>query len=60
LLFGAELGGGKRRICFALPKNAQGPSDFIKASAPSKPERSWWFADDQGLEEEGAGRVAPL
>ena len=36
------------------------PSDFIKASAPSRAERSWQLLTDQGLEEEGAGRVGPL
>ena len=36
------------------------PGDFIKASAPSRAERNWQLLTDQGLEEEGAGRVGPL
>jgi len=36
------------------------PDDFMKASAPSRAERSWQLLTDQGLEEEGARRVEPL
>ena len=43
------------------PKSELLPVDFIKASAPSRAERSWQLLlTDQGLEEEGAERVVPL